>query len=133
MIGGKTSKKGLDAIGYDKANDVEILAFACPFCHKEFKRHHALRNHVEIMHPEPGSNKKSKYQCELCGTKCASKGGLKHHTNLKHSNNNRAAEKPTTSAATESKKTKIKNNKPAKALGCCESCRELNSANAREC
>ena len=91
-------KKGLNDVGYDKSNDVEILAFACPLCHRQFRRLHALRTHVEAIHPEPGS--KSKYSCKLCNRAFANQGGLKNHKNYCQSKKT-ATERPNREASKE--------------------------------
>lgn len=55
----------LQEVGYDAVNDVEIVAYVCPFCSKEFQRQISLRNHVNVRHPEPSSNKsKPKFKNE---------------------------------------------------------------------
>ena len=80
-------ERGLNEAGYDKKNDVEVISFACPFCKREFRRHHALKDHVNRFHPESGK-KQTKIECKLCNMQFISKGGLSNHNRVKHKNNN---------------------------------------------
>jgi len=110
-------KRGLNEAGYDKKNDVELVAFVCPFCKREFRRHHALKDHVNRFHPESGK-KQTKIECNLCKMQFISKGGLTYHNRIKHKNNNmvRPQEfiKPTAQIRSNDPKSKSKNKSSSK-------------------
>jgi len=77
--------KRLSEAGYDKNNDVQLVAYVCPFCKKGFRRHHLLKDHVNRFHPESGKQQ-TKIECNLCKKQFLSKSGLNKHKKSKHSN-----------------------------------------------
>jgi len=77
--------KRLSEAGYDKNNDVQLVAYVCPFCKKDFRRHHLLKDHVNRFHPE-SRKQETKIECNLCNKQFLSKSGLNKHKKSKHSN-----------------------------------------------
>merc|ERR1719300_662660 len=77
--------KRLSEAGYDKNNDVQLVAYVCPFCKKYFRRHHLLKDHVNRFHPE-SRKQETKIECNLCNKQFLSKSGLNKHKKSKHSN-----------------------------------------------
>ena len=65
--------------GYDHDNDVELLAFACPICSREFRRLADLKDHVGTNHPET-----FKFQCKHCHMQFNHKRNLNAHVKRKH-------------------------------------------------
>lgn len=48
----------------------------CPYCGKSFSKPYWLSRHVEVIHQHKRS---SRFQCEVCGKRCSSKGFLISH------------------------------------------------------
>jgi len=99
--------KGLNEAGYDSRNGVECVAFVCPFCRKEFRRQHALKDHVNRFHPEPGKNQAT-YECRECNRKFTNNGGLLAHKRYKHQNKNIEGPKKSSRQISKSRSNNLK-------------------------